>query len=224
MAIGFAGSAALMATAPLGRGAASTFVRAALAISMAPAVAAASHVHVAGAADLLAAAVRGAVAGSCASLLVSAARCAGSVVDLCATASPLPAAPDIAGEGPFARIYDLAAVGAFLHVGGIASLASLVALPSHATDAIAFGPATLAAAWFRVALVLALPALFAQCAGALVSGMVARIATGANSVTIAPPVTLGLVLLGAISGAGVFGADIERLTVAAIRAAAAALR
>jgi flagellar biosynthesis protein FliR len=222
--VAFAGAAALAATMPLaGSRAVPSFVRAGLALSVAP-LAAAQVAPLSSPSEtawqVVLAAAFGATAGLSAAIVAGSASAAGALVDG-AIAAPPAGFDRVFGHsaGPFATLLPLAFAFVFSGSGAMTFLiaAFLAALRSASTHVAGVGVSILGNTLFVDALVLSLPLLGAQALATIVSGVAARVAPRVNGMLLAQPLASMLGLVAAIVG-------IPAMLVALVRIAAVAAR
>lgn len=208
----FAGSAAFAALLPLaGARAVPAVVRLALALAIAPLVAARLTAEPR-AGDLLeetlAVAALGGTTGLSASVLAGSAAAAGSLIDGALGTTGISGADRVFGEtaGPFGVLAPLAFAFAMTSSGALAWLVAGFAATEGALAA-HFSPSVvseLGRTAFAGALTIALPALCAHIFATLVAGIVARLTPRVNGMLLAPALGSMLGLCVVLAGAAAF--------------------
>jgi flagellar biosynthesis protein FliR len=225
-AVAYAGSASFAAMLPLaGARAVPPIVRLALALAMAPLVAARLGEGprmgdlLAGA---MAAAALGSASGLSANIIAGAAAAAGALIDG-ALGAPAGGSERIFGQtaGPFGTLVPLGFAFMMTSSGALTWLvagyaASVGVLAEH------FSPSVLAAlgqTLFASAVTIALPALCAHAVATLVAGVIARLAPRVNGMLLAPALGSLLVLCVILGGATALFIHMAELSRLAVRAA-----
>jgi len=193
-------ASAFAALAPLaGSGAVPRVVRAALALTLVPAIAA----HLARSDAVLVPlswlreAAMGAAFGIAASIIASAASAGGSLVDGSLALRPFGRETVFRGAGgPFERIYSLAFAAVFVASGALTHLCGrFVAASSIASAVPAASVPALVGSMVEISLDLAAPAIAAQVLGTLVAAAAARASPRVNGLMLASPVVTTLAML-----------------------------
>lgn len=199
----FVRASAFAATAPVaGSGAVPRIVRGALALAIAPAVAA----RISRDRDIAAwpeQAIVGAVFGVAAAMVAAGVSAAGSLVDSSLAMRPFGRDGLFGGEqGPMGRVYSLAFAALFLSTGALTHLCSrLVDASSHAAAVVSVaGAAALVARSFQASLDIAAPAIAAQVIATLASAAAARAAPRINGLMLASPATTAAVFVVLLAG------------------------
>jgi type III secretory pathway component EscT len=204
-AAAFARTSAFAVTAPaIGGGSVAPIIRGALALTLAPAVAA--HVQTAGAAqhDFVSAslwnAAEGAALGILAAALCWAATAAGGIIDAALTAQAMGLNPILRDQsGPVARLYAAAFGALFFQSGGMTRLCAGLAQGDAPFQPHAFAAAVALAT--RAALSIAAPAMAAQLLAAAIAGITSRVLPRSSGMQSASALIVAAVLLTTVSAA-----------------------